>query len=106
MKKVIIVLLALSMVLMGLSAQAAGEKAAATTEKATTLTLWTYPIGDWGTDSEVRALMDAFTAETGIEVEVEYLTYTDGDDKVNTALAAGQAPDLIKIGRASCRERV
>ena len=98
MKKVIIVLLALSMVLMGLSAQAAGEKAAATTEKATTLTLWTYPIGDWGTDSEVRALMDAFTAETGIEVEVEYLTYTDGDDKVNTALAAGQAPDLIMEG--------
>ena len=96
MKKVIIVLLALSMVLMGLSAQAAAESAA-TAEKET-LTLWTYPIGDWGTDASVRALMDAFTAETGIEVEVEYLTYTDGDDKVNTALAAGQAPDLIMEG--------
>ena len=95
MKKVIIVLLALSMVLMGLGAQAASETAATAGE---TLTLWTYPIGDWGNDEAVTALMDAFTAETGIKVNVEYLTYTDGDDKVNTALAAGQAPDLIMEG--------
>ncbi len=95
MKKVIIVLLALSMAIMGLSAQAAGETAASAGE---TLTLWTYPIGSWGDDAAVTALMDAFTAETGIKVNVEYLTYTDGDDKVNTALAAGQAPDLIMEG--------
>lgn len=95
MKKVIIVLLALSMVLMGLSAQAVSETTASAGE---TLTLWTYPIGDWGNDAAVTALMDAFTAETGIKVNVEYLTYTDGDDKVNTALAAGQAPDLIMEG--------
>lgn len=95
MKKVIIVLLALSMVLMGLGAQAASETATSAGE---TLTLWTYPIGDWGNDAAVTALMDAFTAETGIKVNVEYLTYTDGDDKVNTALAAGQAPDLIMEG--------
>ncbi len=95
MKKAIIVLLALSMVLMGLSAQGASAQAAAETQS---ISLWTYPIGDWGNEEAVKALTDAFTAETGIEVEVQYLTYTDGDDKVNTALSAGQAPDLIMEG--------
>ncbi len=93
-KKAIIVLLALSMVLFGLSAQGAVE-AAKSTES---ITLWTYPIGDWGNDAVVQELIAGFTAETGIEVEVQYLTYTDGDDKVNTALSAGQAPDLIMEG--------
>jgi ABC-type glycerol-3-phosphate transport system substrate-binding protein len=65
---------------------------------ADSITLWTYPIGNWGDEETVKALTDAFTAETGISVTVEYLTYTDGDDKVNTALAAGQAPDLIMEG--------
>ena len=94
MKKAIIVLLALSMVLFGLSAQGAVEAS----KSNETITLWTYPIGDWGNDAVVQELIAGFTAETGIEVEVQYLTYTDGDDKVNTALSAGQAPDLIMEG--------
>ncbi|MBQ9648154.1 MAG: extracellular solute-binding protein, partial [Oscillospiraceae bacterium] len=65
---------------------------------ASAITLWTYPIGGWGNEDTVKALTDAFTAETGIAVTVEYLTYTDGDDKVNTALTAGQGPDLIMEG--------
>ncbi len=93
-KKAIIILLALTMVVFGLSAQGAAEKAASKE----TISLWTYPIGDWGNDAAVQELIEGFTAETGIEVEVQYLTYTDGDDKVNTALSAGQAPDLIMEG--------
>lgn len=31
----------------------------------------------------------------GINVTVEYLDYTNGDDQVNTAIEGGQAPDLI-----------
>jgi multiple sugar transport system substrate-binding protein len=69
-----------------------------TADVADSITLWTYPIGNWGDEATVQELTDAFTAETGIAVTVEYLTYTDGDDKVNTALAAGQAPDLIMEG--------
>ena len=61
-------------------------------------TLWTYPIGDWGKEDVVKSLTDAFTAETGIKVTVEYLDYTNGDDKVNTAITAGQAPDIIMEG--------
>ncbi len=93
-KKAIIVLLALAFVIFGVSAQGAAEQA----KKAETLTLWTYPIGNWKADAVVQELIDGFTSETGIEVEVQYLNYTDGDDKVNTALSAGQAPDLIMEG--------
>ena len=62
------------------------------------ISLWTYPIGNWGNEDGVKALTDAFFAETGIKVNVEYLDYTAGDDKVNTAIAAGQAPDLVMEG--------
>jgi len=65
---------------------------------ATSITLWTYPIGDWGKEDKVKALTDAFKTETGIDVTVEYLAYADGDDKVNAAITAGKAPDLIMEG--------
>ena len=62
------------------------------------ITLWTYPIGDWGKEDKVKAITDAFTADTGISVKVEYLAYADGDDKVNSAITAKNAPDLIMEG--------
>ena len=106
MKKILALLLALVMVfaLAACGQQAAPAPAAqpagndAPAADATEITLWTYPIGKWGDEATVKALTDAFTAETGIAVKVEYLTYTDGDDKVNTAITANQAPDLIMEG--------
>lgn len=62
------------------------------------ITLWTYPVGKWGDEAAVKALTDAFTADTGIKVKVEFLAYADGDDKVNTAITAKAAPDLILEG--------
>ncbi len=62
------------------------------------ITLWTYPIGNWGKEDAVKALTDAFKADTGISVKVEYLAYADGDDKVNSAIAAKSAPDLVMEG--------
>ena len=59
------------------------------------LTLWTYPIGDWGKEEKVKAITDAFTADTGIAVKVEYLAYADGDDKVNSAITAKSAPARV-----------
>ena len=109
MKKLIAMLLALAMVL-GLCActvsQAeptepvvdggeGNEPAATTTE----ITLWTYPIGNWGVQENVDAMIAAFeAANEGIKVTVEYLDYTNGDDKVNTAIEGGAAPDLIMEG--------
>lgn len=85
-------------------APAATDAAPAETEApaapaaASEITLWTYPIGGWGNQETVDALMAAFEAETGIKVTVEYLTYADGDDKVNTAIEGNAAPDLIMEG--------
>ncbi len=97
MKKLLAVLLALAMVL-SLAACGTKKEEPAPVAEPTSITLWTYPIGNWGDEASVKALTDAFTAETGVVVNVEYLSYTDGDDKVNTALTANQAPDLIMEG--------
>ena len=77
---------------------APAAEAPAAAEGAESITLWTYPIGNWGNQETVESLTAAFTAETGIGVTVEYLDYTNGDDQVNTALTAGQGPDLIMEG--------
>ncbi len=114
MKKFIALLLALTMVLSlaacsvekteekpaETQAQAAApaETEAAAPAAATEITLWTYPIGGWGNQETVDALMADFEAATGIKVTVEYLTYADGDDKVNTAIEGNAAPDLIMEG--------
>jgi multiple sugar transport system substrate-binding protein len=98
MKKYLAIALAVIMVL-GLAACGTTKTSTpAQTAEATSITFWTYPVGGWGNEENVKALTDAFTAETGITVTVEYLTYADGDDKVNTALTAGQGPDLILEG--------
>ncbi len=80
------------------STPAASASTPAPSGDATEISLWTYPIGGWGQEDQVKALTDAFTAETGIKVKVEYLAYADGDDKVNAAITAGNAPDLIMEG--------
>ncbi len=116
MKKFIALLLALAMVLSlaacsvekteepaptqapAAEAPAATEAAPAEPAAAKEITLWTYPIGGWGNQETVDALMADFEAATGIKVTVEYLTYADGDDKVNTAIEGNAAPDLIMEG--------
>jgi len=114
MKKFIALLLALVMVmsLAACSVEKAEEPAPAETQAAaapeaapeapaaaTEITLWTYPIGKWTDEATVSALLaDFHAANPGIKVSVEYLDYTNGDDKVNTAIEGGQAPDLIMEG--------
>ena len=117
MKKLFAVLLAVVMVV-GLCACSVSEKPAETTAATTAaategateaateaaptaaseITLWTYPIGGWGNQETVDALMADFEAATGIKVTVEYLTYADGDDKVNTAIEGNAAPDIVMEG--------
>ena len=94
MKKIIAMLLVLVMV-MGLGACSVEQK----NDEKVSITLWTYPIGNWGNQETVDALIADFQkANPNIEVKVDYLTYTDGDDKVNTAIEGGSAPDLIMEG--------
>ena len=93
MKKCIALLLALVMVI-GLCAcnvSKAGENVE--------ITLWTYPVGNWVDAATVDALIADFNAVyPNITVTVEYLDYSTGDDKVNTAIEGKQAPDIIMEG--------
>ena len=112
MKKLIAMLLALVMVvgLCACTVEKAPETTAAPAESTPSaestpaaenveISLWTYPIGGWGNQETVNSLISAFeAANPGIKVTVEYLDYTNGDDKVNTAIEGGAAPDLIMEG--------
>ena len=92
MKKILALVLALMMIL---SMTACNISGGGDVE----ITLWTYPIGGWGTQATVDALIADFeAANPGIKVKVEYLDYTNGDDKVNTAIEGNAAPDLIMEG--------
>ena len=108
MKKVLALLLSLAMVasLAACSVQKNGnttDNGGATNEggdaTATEITLWTYPIGNWGKAEVVDEILTKFNAEhPEITVKVEYLDYTNGDGQVNTALEGGTAPDVIMEG--------
>lgn len=115
MKKLLALLLALAMVFAlcacGTTVTTATEAPAeeetdsteetATEAEATTteISLWTYPIGSWGDQETVDSLLAEFNeVYPNIKVTVEYLTYTDGDDKVNTAIEGNAAPDIVMEG--------
>lgn len=116
MKKIIALLLALVMVLSlaacsvetkedtkateapKADATVATEAAPAEVVAAKEISLWTYPVGKWGDQATVDALMADFEKATGIKVTVEYLTYADGDATIDAAINAGKAPDLVLEG--------
>ena len=79
--------------------EAASTDSAAVEDIAADITLWTYPVGNWGDAASVEALIAGFNeVYPNINVTVELLDYTNGDDQVNTAIEGGQAPDLIFEG--------
>ena len=79
--------------------EAASTDSAAVEDIAADITLWTYPVGNWGDAASVEALIAGFNEDyPNINVTVELLDYTNGDDQVNTAIEGGQAPDLIFEG--------
>ena len=92
MKKILALVLAMMMIL---SMTACNISGGGDVE----ITLWTYPIGGWGNQATVDTLIANFeAANPGIKVKVEFIDYQNGDDKVNTALEGGTAPDLIMEG--------
>lgn len=62
------------------------------------ISVWVYPVGGWGDETKVKPLIEKFTADTGIKVNMEWLSYEGGDDKVNAAITGGNAPDIIMEG--------
>lgn len=68
-------------------------------EPETELTLWTFPVGNWGNLTAVSGLIAGFHKEyPQIHVTVECLDYDSGDEKIQEAAARGSAPDLVFEG--------
>ena len=79
------------------AATSAVESTAASTASgdAAEITLWTFPIGEWGGDY-VNNVIAAFNEKNpNIKVNVQYLDYTSGDDQLTAAIEAGTAPDIL-----------
>jgi multiple sugar transport system substrate-binding protein len=63
------------------------------------ITLWTYPVGKFGDEESVNSIIAAFNeVYPDVNVSVEYLDYTSGDDQVTAAIEAGTTPDLVLEG--------
>ena len=95
MKKLLTFLLALTLVL---SVTACGQDAAANDEEQSVieLTLWTYPVGDWGDKAAVENLLTQFNSVyPDIHVTVQCLDEATGDDSLSTAVDGGVAPDIL-----------
>ncbi len=70
-----------------------------TKQEVTELTLWAYPVGDWGNKSAVSNLITEFHRQyPEYHVSVEYLDYVTGDEKVEQAAADKALPDLVLEG--------
>ena len=68
-------------------------------EGTTEITLWTYPIGSWGNEEAVNAIIANFNAvHPEIKVTVNYLDYASGDDQVTAAIKGNTTPDIIMEG--------
>ncbi len=65
----------------------------------TELTLWTFPVGNWGNPTAVASVLTDFHKEyPDIHVSVEYLNYNNGDERIDQAAEDGNLPDLVMEG--------
>ena len=83
----------------GLVVGLAGCSAPSEEEATGPLTVWI--MGDSGTNFE--QLVAPFTADTGQQVEVVTIPWDSIDEKLTTAVASGQGPDLIQVGLSKLR---
>lgn len=63
----------------------------------------TYWASNQGTSIEndqqiLRPILDQFTKETGIEVDLEVVGWADLQTKIQSAVTSGQGPDVVNIG--------
>ncbi len=65
----------------------------------TEICLWTFPVGDFGKKEIVEQFISAFNRiHPEIHVTVETLDYTTGDTRIEKAIEARMAPDIIMEG--------
>src|SRR5258705_3773239 len=77
----------------GLAAGSTKHPSRASASSGTTLTVWTME------DSKAfTSLVANFTKQTGINVNVQAIPWANVNDKLTTAVASGNGPDVVQVG--------
>jgi multiple sugar transport system substrate-binding protein len=77
----------------GLAAGSTSHPSRTSVSSGTTLTVWTME------DSKAFAsLVSNFTKQTGVKVNVEAIPWGNVNDKLTTAVASGNGPDVVQVG--------
>ncbi len=99
MKKIAPVLIS-SLLLLSAAACAPASSGTENGGKAETeISLWTYPIGEWGNANSLAPLINAFRrVHPEVSIVIKTVDYTTGDAEVAQAIAEDRAPDLILEG--------
>ncbi|MCH4177817.1 MAG: sugar ABC transporter substrate-binding protein [Streptococcaceae bacterium] len=67
-----------------------------------TLTFWYMGDGDQG----IKSIVDDFTKETGIKVKIQSIPWSSSRDKLLTAVASSNGPDVVQMGTTYMSEFV
>lgn len=63
-------------------------------EQVDSISFWTFPLRD-SMREDVTPILESFTEETGIEVELNVIPWGQGQDNILAAIAAGDPPDVV-----------
>lgn len=90
----------LAVVAVGLSGLTACSSEADAEASGDTITYWASNQGSSLTDDadKLRPMLDRFTAETGVKVDLEVISWTDLYNRILTAVTSGDGPDVLNIG--------
>jgi len=94
--KIVTGLAALTVAVSGLTGCAPASDAAA----GDTITYWASNQGASLTDDaeKLQPMLDRFTAQTGVRVNLEVISWTDLYTRILTAVTSGDGPDVLNIG--------
>ena len=90
----------LAVVAVGLSGLTACSSDADAAGAGDTITYWASNQGASLTDDadKLQPMLDRFTAETGVKVDLEVISWTDLYNRILTAVTSGDGPDVLNIG--------
>lgn len=71
-----------------------GDEESGSEESSDTLSVWMMGDGN----ETVQPIFDAYTEETGIEVDLQSIPWSAAHDRLLTAVASGEGPDVVQMG--------
>ncbi|SER86602.1 multiple sugar transport system substrate-binding protein [Propionibacterium cyclohexanicum] len=101
MRKLRTIVAAATACVLGLAAAGCGSgSSSSSTASGSTITYWASNQGtSLDNDKEVLTpLLDEFTKQTGVKVNLEVIGWNDLQTRIQTAITSGQGPDVLNIG--------